>query len=135
MSDTTKQAPNSISRREFLPAGAAVLTAGASAPLLSASPAATYKPLDPSKRLRIGVVGGGFGASFSWHIHPNCKVTAVADLREDRRKRLIERFDCPNSYEEFHPMLKDSQVDAVAIYTGAPVHAPHCIDVMNSGRL
>jgi predicted dehydrogenase len=86
------------------------------------------------KKLRMGVVGGGFGSAFPWHMHPNCQVTAVADLREDRRKRLAERFDCPNSYGEFHAMLKDSKVDAVAIFTGAPDHVSHCVDVMNSGR-
>ena len=134
MPDKSRQTPSSISRREFLPAGAVALAAGASAPLLSASPAEEYKPLDPSKRLRIGVVGGGFGSGFSWHMHPNCQVTAVADLREDRRKRLMERFDCSNAYEEFHPMLKDAKVDAVAIFTGAPDHVPHCVDVMKSGR-
>ena len=134
MPDKSRQTPSSISRREFLPAGAVALAAGASAPLLSAGPAEEYKPLDPSKRLRIGVVGGGFGSGFSWHMHPNCQVTAVADLREDRRKRLMERFDCSNAYEEFHPMLKDAKVDAVAIFTGAPDHVPHCVDVMKSGR-
>ena len=31
-------------------------------------------------------------------------------------------------------MLKDPVVDAVAIFTGAPSHVPHCVEVMNSGR-
>jgi len=61
-------------------------------------------------------------------------VTAVADLRDDRRKRLTERFDCPNAYGDFRPMLKDAKVDAVAIYTGAPDHVPHAVEVMESGR-
>ncbi|MEO7651910.1 MAG: Gfo/Idh/MocA family oxidoreductase [Bryobacteraceae bacterium] len=115
---------NDATRRTFLQKGATLagsLTAGAS---LSAQ----------SKKLRIGVVGGGFGSSFPWHMHPNCVVTAVADLREDRRKRLMDRFDCSNSYAEFHPMLKDPKVDAVAIYTPAVNHVSHSCDVMNSGR-
>ena len=33
------------------------------------------------KKIRIGVVGGGFGASFFWHQHPNCIVEAVSDLQ------------------------------------------------------
>ncbi len=37
------------------------------------------------RKVRIGVVGGGFGCSFQWHEHPDCIVQAVSDLREDRR--------------------------------------------------
>jgi predicted dehydrogenase len=82
--------------------------------------------------LRIGVVGGGFGLAFPWHEHPNCEVTAVADLRDDRRKGLSEKFKCSNTYGEFHGMLKDPKVDALAMFTGAPSHVPYCIDTMNA---
>ena len=88
----------------------------------------------PAKQLRIGVVGGGFGSAFFWHEHPGCTVTAVSDLRADRRHILRERYRTDNVYEEFHPMLKDRRVDAVAIWTGAPDHAQHCIDALNAGK-
>lgn len=108
------------SRRTFLRTGVAL---------------SALQPLSgQSKKLRLGVVGGGFGASFPWHMHPNCQVVAVADLREDRRKRMMERFDCSTSYGEFHPMLKDRNIDAVAIYSGAPDHVQHSVDVMNAGK-
>lgn len=97
-------------------------------------PKKTYKPLPAGGKLRIGVVGGGFGSSFPWHLHPNCEVTAVADLRSDRRDKLKKLFQCDNTYGEFHPMLKDPKVDAVAIYTEPPDHASHCIDVMKAGK-
>jgi predicted dehydrogenase len=61
-------------------------------------------------------------------------VAAVADLRENRRKHLSTVFACDNVYGEFHPMLKDPKVDAVAIFTGAPLHVPYCADVMNAGK-
>ena len=132
---------NTISRRKFLQrAGTAALVAGSSAPVIGGGPgtsetrAVSLGPVNTDKKLRMGVVGGGFGASFSWHEHPNCEVTAISDLREDRRKRLVEKFNCSNAYGEFHPMLKDPKVDAVAIFTGAPDHVPHCVDVMNAGK-
>ena len=34
--------------------------------------------------VRIGVVGGRFGASFQFHEHPDCIVEAVSDLRARR---------------------------------------------------
>ncbi|MFB3902675.1 MAG: Gfo/Idh/MocA family protein [Acidobacteriota bacterium] len=126
---------NELLRRDFLKrSGAGVLAAGTLGELALGQASRTYKALDPSKKLRIGVVGGGFGTAFPWHLHPNCQVTAVADLREDRQKRLVERFNCNNVYGEFHSMLKDPKVDAVAIFTGAPDHVSHCADVMKSGR-
>ena len=39
------------------------------------------------KKIRIGIVGGGFGASFFWHQHPNCIVEAVSDLQEEREEK------------------------------------------------
>lgn len=128
--ERSKASPESISRRGFFQK-----TKAAGLMALSASAyGRPYQPLPDSKKLRIGVVGGGFGAAFPWHRHPNCEVTAVADLRKDRQKKLEERLQCSNVYGEFHPMLKDPKVDAVAIFTGAPDHVPHCVDVMKSGR-
>ncbi len=120
----------SISRRVFFQSAKAVGTTTLTASLFGRR----YRPLEAGKQLRIGVVGGGFGAAFPWHRHPNCKVTAVADLREDRRKRLEEKFECSNAYADFRAMLKDPLVDAVAVFTGAPHHVPHCVEVMESGR-
>ena len=35
----------------------------------------------------MGVVGGGFGAGFYWHEHPNCTVTGVTDLLKELKER------------------------------------------------
>jgi len=50
------------------------------------------------KQVRIGVVGGGFGADFQWHLHPNSKMTAVCDLREERIQKLKRVYKCDTSY-------------------------------------
>jgi hypothetical protein len=39
-------------------------------------------------KIRIGIVGGGFGSDFYWHQHPNCIVEAVSDLQEERINRI-----------------------------------------------
>ena len=133
----TKDFFYSISRRRFLYGANAVAATGlvgGRSPVGATASTSGSSPLPAGKKLRIGVVGGGFGAAFPWHKHPNCQVTAVADLRDDRRRRLEQTFQISNTYGEFHPMLSDSQVDAVAIFTGAPEHVPHCVDVLRSGR-
>ena len=75
------------SRREFLKCGAAM--AGAAMPLYSTLAANTAP-----KKVRIGVVGGGFGTSFQWHEHPDCIVEAVSDLRPERREGLMRTYKC-----------------------------------------
>lgn len=107
--------------------------ATAASPTPAASPSALMGPR-PAKKLRMAVVGGGFGSHFYWHEHPDCEVTAVSDLRPDRQKILAQKYRCDNVYGEFHPMLKDPKVDAVAIFTDAPLHVDHCVDVLNSGK-
>jgi len=133
---------NRYSRRAFLgKAGAGMLLAGTSAamapPLFAADAApdpGTYKPLDPAKKVRVGVVGGGFGASFQWHLHPNCIVQAVSDLRPDRRDKLMKVYKCDRSYESLEKLILDKDIDAVAVFTGVPDHGRHCIAVMNAGK-
>ena len=46
-------------------------------------------PAGSTRKIRLAVIGGGFGADFSFHEHPNCVLAAVSDLRADRRKRLM----------------------------------------------
>ncbi len=84
--------------------------------------------------VRIGVVGGGFGTSFYWHQHPHSLVTAVADLFPERRRRLQEVFSCPKSYETLDELLKDKEVDAIALFTPAPHHGQDAIKCLRNGK-
>lgn len=149
-SDRSRSVEDGVSRRDFISRTTAATFAATLAPFAMAetnpqggmqAASATFpvslpklRPLPTDKKLRLGVVGGNFGISFPWHLHPNCEVTAVADLFSDRRDRMKQTFQCDNAYEEFHPMLKDPKVDAVAIYTYGNEHAKHCIDVMKAGK-
>ena len=117
----------SANRREFLTASG--LTA------LAAMQAGRAAPQDSSKKIRIGVLGGGFGTSFYWHEHPNCEVAAVTDLRSDRRDRLRETYHCDfvfNSYDEMLAKAGD-RLDAVAVFSGAPDHVRHAVQAMERG--
>ena len=113
-------------RREFLGAtGAALLGA-------AAVPAAAQ--LDPDRRIRIGVVGGGFGSSFQWHLDPNCVVEAVSDLRPGRRAHLQRVYKCPKAYESLEKLVLDAKVEAVAVFTGAPDHPRHVLECFKHGK-
>ncbi len=125
---------SSLSRRELLAglAGTALI-----AGQIPRALALDFKPFEQKtdKVVRIGVVGGNFGSAFQWHEHPNCKVTAVCDLRADRIKWL-QRVYNPEAtgYRDFNEMLKDKNVDAVAVFTPAPLHKEMVVAAMKAER-
>jgi len=86
------------------------------------------------KKIRIGVVGGGFGTAFQWHEHPDCIVEAVSDLRADRRKRLMETYNCQKAYNSLEELVLDKKIDAVAIFTEGTNHVKHTIEAMKHGK-
>ncbi len=128
---TQSNETNSCSRRVFLEfAGSTVLTAGS---ILLTQAGRAY-PAETRKKIRIGVVGGNFGATFWWHEHPNCEVTGVTDLRPERRERLRERYHCDNVYDSLEIMVRKARnIDAVAIFSGAVDHAKHVKMCMERG--
>lgn len=86
------------------------------------------------RKVRIGVVGGGFGCAFYWHEHPDCVVQAVSDLRPERRAALRNVYRCDRAYDSLEELIKDSEVDAVAVFTGAPDHVRHSIACLEAGK-
>ena len=89
---------------------------------------------EPAKKVRMGIVGGGFGASFQWHLDPNCVVEAVSDLRPERKSHLQRVYSCPKAYESLEKLVLDPKIDAVAVFTGATDHARHVVECMKHGK-
>lgn len=86
------------------------------------------------QKVRMGIVGGRFGLSFQFHNHPDCTVEAVSDLIPGRREKLMSTYRCQKSYPSLEQLLKDRNVDAVFIATGAPDHARHVIASLKAGK-
>lgn len=121
---------SAISRRQFLGVGSAALATS----LAFTKQVSARQGVDPERKVRIGIVGGGFGASFQWHLDPGCVVEAVSDLRPDRRKLLQDVYGCPKAYESLEVLITDPAVEAVAIFTGAPDHVRHALLAMDAGK-
>jgi len=120
-----------VTRRDFIRiTGGAALSTG----FLSKFAGAAHAQLDPAKKVRVGIVGGGFGAAFQWHLDPNCTVAAVSDLRSDRLDHLKNVYKCDKGYESLEKLVLDPDIDAVAVFTGAPDHVRHVVEVMNHGK-
>jgi len=120
-----------VSRRGFLGSTGAAALVG-TVGLAVAVPAATV--LKSERKIRIGIVGGGFGSSFQWHLDPNCTVEAVSDLNPGRRAHLQRVYKCDNAYESLEKLVLDPKVEAVAVFTGAPDHARHVVECMKHGK-
>lgn len=129
--------PTRTTRRTFLgAAGTALLgvtAAGATRPRASRRPARGGRRLE---KVRLAVVGGGFGASHHWHEHPGCVVTAVSDLVEERRQRLVQAYGCSSVYPSLEVMLEEAAdtFDAVAVFTDAPSHVKHSLACLRAGK-
>lgn len=119
----------SLNRRKF------ISMAGIGATALAIAPRYTFGEIPNSDRkIRVGIIGGGFGASFHFHEHPNCIVEAVSDLRVDRREILMKTYKCSKSYESLEKLLLDPKIEAVFIATPAPDHARHVISSLKAGK-
>ncbi len=124
--------PASAARRLFLKAASGATLAAGSGLL---QPAGLYAANTEKKKVRIGIVGGRFGAGFHFHEHPDCIVAGVAELRPERLDRLSKVYQCETRYDSLEALLKDGKdIDAVAIFTEAPNHVPHCIAALDAGK-
>jgi len=86
------------------------------------------------RKIRLGIIGGGFGAGFYFHEHPDCIVEAVSDLRQDRRDILMKAYRCSKSYESLEKLILDPKIEAVFIATPAPDHVRHVTAALNAGK-
>lgn len=117
-----------VNRREFIKQSGIAGLIG----MTTASRAAGY--LNADKKIRIGIVGGGFGSSFQFHEHPDCIVAAVSDLRPERCSKLMKVYRCSKSYPSLEEMVKDKNIDAIGLFTEAPNHVRHTKLIMEHGK-
>ena len=120
-----------LGRREFLQGMGAAAVAAAPA-LKSAAGVSARAPSE--KVVRIGVVGGNFGSAFQWHLDPNCQVVALCDLRDDRLKHLGEVYGPAATYKDFRQFLKHPNLEAVAVFTPAPLHVWMAKEAMKAAK-
>ncbi len=116
---------SALNRREFVGALAGAATLGL---------AIGRAPGQASRQLRVGVIGGRFGAGFQWHEHPQAVVTAVCDLRQDRIDTLKRTYRCDTAYFDYKKLIADPQVEAVAVFTPAPLHVAMAVEALEAGK-
>jgi predicted dehydrogenase len=61
-------------------------------------------------------------------------VQAVSDLQPERREALKNTYQCDKAYDSLEELIKDKNIDAVAVFTGGPDHVRHSVACLKAGK-
>jgi len=73
-----------------------------------------------SRRIRLGIVGTGFGARVlapAFASAQNCELTAICATSHDRASHAASQLKIPVAYGDWRLLIADRSIDAVAIAT------------------
>jgi predicted dehydrogenase len=89
-----------------------------------------------SKRLRVAVVGLGFGSAFVpiYVNHPDVEYVGIVDPDKEVLDRVGSRFDIDRRHTALDEIVRSDNYDAVHLVTPIPLHAEQAIAVLNSGK-
>ncbi len=88
------------------------------------------------ERLRVGVLGLGRGMTFATQFNtlPETRTVAVCDQRSERVEHALRTLGNDTlGFSDYREML-DAELDVVVVASGAPDHAFHCCQALESGR-
>jgi predicted dehydrogenase len=91
-----------------------------------------------AKKFGIGIIGCGeisaaHGRAYR-ALGDRCEIVAVADTVEALARRRAQEFEVDTVYGDYHDLLADRRVDAVAICTPHYLHAPMAIAAAHAGK-
>lgn len=89
-----------------------------------------------TRKVRVGVVGLGFGAEFVplYQKHPNAECVAVCQRDEAKLKQVGDAFKVARRYTRYEDMLKDADVDAIHVVTPIAAHGAMTIAALQAGK-
>src|SRR3954467_15224401 len=89
-----------------------------------------------SKKVRVAIIGLGFGAEFIpiYQAHPDAEMSAVCRRNKAELDRCGDRFGIKTRYTDYNELLKDPNIDAVHINSPIPDHAPQSIAALRAGK-
>ena len=88
------------------------------------------------KKVRVAIVGLGFGAEFIpiYQAHPNAEMYAVCRRNKAELDKTADRYKIAKRYTSYEELLKDPNVDAVHINSPIPDHAEQSVLALNAGK-
>ena len=88
------------------------------------------------KKVRVAIIGLGFGAEFIpiYQNHPHVEMYAICQRNKEKLNQIGDAFGVETRYTEYADVLKDPNVDAVHINTPIPDHAPQSLTALKAGK-
>src|SRR6476469_9537340 len=88
------------------------------------------------KKIRVAIVGLGFGAEFIpiYQRHPHAEMYAVCRRNRRELDATGDRFGIKARYADYDALLADPDVDAVHINSPIADHAPQAIAALKAGK-
>jgi predicted dehydrogenase len=89
-----------------------------------------------ARKVRVAVIGLGFGAEFIpiYKQHPDAEMVAVCRRNRKELDKVGDRFGVTKRYTDYAELLKDPDIDAVHINSPIPDHAPQSIAALKAGK-
>lgn len=89
-----------------------------------------------SKKIRVAIVGLGFGSEFIpiYQNHPNAEMVAVCRRNKTELDACADKFGIAKRYTDFDAVLADPDIDAVHINSPIPDHGPQAIAALKAGK-
>ena len=88
------------------------------------------------KKIRVAIIGLGFGAEFIpiYQRHPNAEMYAICRRDKKELDAVGDRFGIAKRYRSYDELLQDPNVDAVHINSPIADHAPQSIAALKAGK-
>jgi predicted dehydrogenase len=92
--------------------------------------------MSAGKKIRVAVVGLGFGAEFVplYQKHPDAECYAICQRDKEKLDKVGELFKVERRFTRFEDLLKEPEVDAIHIVTPISAHAPMTIAALEAGK-
>jgi predicted dehydrogenase len=89
-----------------------------------------------SRKIRVAIVGLGFGAEFIpiYQRHPDAEMHAICQRNRGKLDSIGDHFGVAKRYTDFEELLRDPDIDAVHINTPIPDHARQSIQALEAGK-
>jgi predicted dehydrogenase len=89
-----------------------------------------------SQRLRVGVIGTGFGSLVqipAFRAHPRVEVVAVASGTPGKARKVADGFGVRHAFDAWEPLVQ-SDLDLVSITAPPHLHRPMALAALAAGR-
>jgi predicted dehydrogenase len=89
-----------------------------------------------AEKIRVAVVGLGFGAEFLpiYQRHPDAELYAVCQRSAEKLNEVGDQFGVSRRFTSYEELLRDPNVDAIHINTPIASHAPMSLAALNAGK-